>query len=270
MPVAALAHRLAHWQTPKYIPRPPAGFGRRPPGTGPVKISSGRAPGRRHGPRRIRVRAAVTVAAALEFPVSGLERARESESEITAPAPGQSFGLGPIVKFGRPHRDLAAAGPLTRTQSPYGGTGSVALAQVPALGFPGLKCYLYTLTYFKGFLANSRRLSKHWLPKVHCNSLTCSCNGHRPVDRWSRSYSPGGRGVGNGVAARTNFYERIQRAGRPGGGPGVAAHGKCGILKGLRVSACVGRQPLGALPRSAWCHSNPAPGSLGHSARTCQ
>ena len=28
------------------------------------------------------------------------------------------------------------------------------------------------------------------------------------MDRWSRSYSPGGRGAGNGVAARSQLYER--------------------------------------------------------------
>ena len=31
--------------------------------------------------------------------------------------------------------------------------------------------------------------------------LRSSCNGHRPEDRWSRGYSPGGCGAGNGVAA---------------------------------------------------------------------
>ena len=35
-----------------------------------------------------------------------------------------------------------------------------------------------------------------------------SYNGHRPVDWRGRSYSPGGRGAGNGVAARSQLYER--------------------------------------------------------------
>jgi hypothetical protein len=120
---------------------------------------------------------------------------------------------------GRPEH-TPVAGPMPNRAGP----GQPQARPAEQLQLPPRSCYYSAGEQTEGLLRERKRNLQ--LKLVHVLSTTTSIKGYLPnttylegylvtvtvpLDRWSRSYSPGGRGAGNGVAARSQLYERSNR-----------------------------------------------------------